>query len=421
LNEGSGQPFRAAALERAASPEQLDHLVGITRPLDWIVAFVVCLALAAALAWGIFGRIPTHAAGEGILVGRGRVVDAVSAAAGRLATIDISVGDHVKKGQLIAEIDQTEVRQRYKNATEVVNERQHALDDLTAKIKAELATKSENFQKLEAAFNQVIKATSQRMDNLAIDVKNMEDLMAKGLTTRKNLEDRRLELTQAQQRKEDTQNEILKLHAQKSDLETQREHDIQQSEFALNDARRQMDELGGQLNQVSQVVSPMDGHVLEVKVSAGSVLTVGMPIAAIEDEEGTLEAMVYISAERGKNVKTGMQVNLEPSTVKREEFGSMLGTVVSVSDFPVTPQGMAAVLHNDALVRRFSRDGAPYAASVSLERDPTTSSGFHWAIGKGPPLRFTSGTLVQAEITTRKQRPFDLVLPLIKRLTGTDG
>jgi HlyD family secretion protein len=421
LNEGSGQPFRAAALERAASPEQLDHLVGITRPLDWIVAFVVCLALVAALAWGIFGRIPTHAAGEGILVGRGRVVDAVSAAAGRLATIDIAVGDHVKKGQLIAEIDQTEVRQRYKNATEVVNERQRAHDDLTAKIKAELAVKSENFQKLEAAFNQVIKATSQRMDNLAIDVKNMEDLMAKGLTTRKNLEDRRLELTQAQQRKEDTQNEILKLRAQKSDLETQREHDIQQSEFALNDARRQMDELGGQLNQVSQVVSPMDGHVLEVKVSAGSVLTVGMPIAAIEDEEGTLEAMVYISAERGKNVKTGMQVNLEPSTVKREEFGSMLGTVVSVSDFPVTPQGMAAVLHNDALVKRFSRDGAPYAASVSLERDPTTLSGFHWAIGSGPPLRFTSGTLVQAEITTRKQRPFDLVLPLIKRLTGTDG
>ena len=158
-----------------------------------------------------------------------------------------------------------------------------------------------------------------------------------------------------------------------------------------------------------------------MKVSAGSVLSVGMPIAAIEDEEGTLEAVVYISAEHGKSIKTGMQVNLEPSTVKREEFGSMLGRVVSVSDFPITPQGMAALLHNDALVKRFSRDGSPYVAAVSLERDPTSFSGFHWAIGKGPPIRFTSGTLVQAEITTRRQRPFDLVLPLIKRLTGTDG
>ena len=421
MNEGSERPFRAAALERAASPEQLDYLVGITRPLDWIVAFVICLALAAGLLWGIFGRIPSRTAGEGILVGSGHVVDAVSAAAGRLATIDIAVGDHVKKGQVIAEIDQTEIRQRYKNATEVLGERQRAHEDLTAKIRAELATKSENFLKLEAAFDQVIKATSQRIDNLTIDVKNVEDLLAKGLTTRKTLEDRRLELTQAQQRREDTLNEILKLRSQKSDLETQRERDIQQSEFALNDARRQMDERAGQLAQDSQVASPIDGHVLEVKVSAGSVLSVGMPIAAIEDEEGTLEAVVYISAEHGKSIKTGMQVNLEPSTVKREEFGSMLGRVVSVSDFPITPQGMAALLHNDALVKRFSRDGSPYVAAVSLERDPTSFSGFHWAIGKGPPIRFTSGTLVQAEITTRRQRPFDLVLPLIKRLTGTDG
>ena len=65
-----------------------------------------------------------------------------------------------------------------------------------------------------------------------------------------------------------------------------------------------------------------------------------------------------------------MQVRIEPSTVKREEFGTMVGTVVTVSDFPITPQGMAAVLHNDNLVTRFSNDGAPYAATVSLEQDP---------------------------------------------------
>jgi len=48
-------------------------------------------------------------------------------------------------------------------------------------------------------------------------------------------------------------------------------------------------------------------------------------------------------------------------------------------------------------------------------------SGFRWAVGKGPPIRLTSGTLVRAEITTRKQRPFDLVIPIAKRLTGVAG
>ena len=61
----------------------------------------------------------------------------------------------------------------------------------------------------------------------------------------------------AQQRKEDAQNEILKLRSQKTDLETQREREIQQSEFALNEARRQMNAIAGMLNQNTHVLSPI--------------------------------------------------------------------------------------------------------------------------------------------------------------------
>jgi HlyD family secretion protein len=422
VTERSQLAFRAVALQRAASPEQLDHLVGITKPFDWILTFVVCLALAAALTWGAIGRIPTRAAGEGILIsGGGRVVDAVSAAAGRLSSVNVAVGDHVLQGQAVAQIAQTDIQQRHTSAIEVFREREREHADLTSKVASELASKGQNFAKLEAAFNQVVKATDQRIEYLTVDLKNLEDLLAKGYTTRRNVEDRRRDLSDAQQRKEDTRNEILKLRSQKTDLETQRAREIQQSEFTLNDARRQMDAIAGMLNQNTQVISPIEGRVLEVKVSAGSVLAVGTPVIAIESEGTELEALVYIPAERGKNVKPGMRVSVEPSTVKREEFGTMVGTIVTVSDFPITPQGMAAVLHNDSLVSRFSHDGAPYAATVSLEQDPATVSGYRWAVGKGPPIRLTSGTLTRAEVTTRNQRPLDLVLPLIKRLTGIDG
>ena len=60
MTEVSQRAFRAVALQRAASPEQLDYLVSITRPFDWILAVVICLALAAALTWGVVGRIPTR-------------------------------------------------------------------------------------------------------------------------------------------------------------------------------------------------------------------------------------------------------------------------------------------------------------------------------------------------------------------------
>lgn len=422
MTEGPQRAFRSVALQRAASPEQLDYLVKITKPSDWILTFVVCLALAAALTWSVVGRIPTRVSGEGILIsGGGHVADAVSAAAGQLSYIEVSVGDHVSQGQAIAEIVQTDIEQRHNDAVQVFHERERELADLTSRIANELATKSQNFAKLEAAFNQVIKATNQRIEYLAGDVKNLEDMLAKGYATRRAVEDRRRDLTDAQQRKEDTQNEILKLRTQRTDLETQRERERQQSEFTLNEARRQMDSTAGMLSQNTRVISPIAGRVLEIKVSAGSVLTVGTPVVAIESDGERLEALIYLPAERGKNIRPGMQVHLEPSTVKREEFGTMIGTVTTMSDFPMTPLGMAAVLHNESLVNRFAHDGAPYAATVRLEPDATTASGYRWAVGKGPSIHLTSGTLMRAEITTRQQRPLDLVLPLIKHLTGIDG
>jgi HlyD family secretion protein len=422
MSDLSQRTFRAVALQRAASPEQLDHLVRITRPFDWMLVFAICIALIAAVTWGIVGRVPTRAEGQGILIsGGGRVVEASSAAAGRLATISVMVGDRVTQGQPIAEIVQTDIQQRHAAAVEVFREKERQHADLIDKTTRELASKAQNFAKLEAAFNQVIKATTQRIEYLANDVKTLEDLMAKGLTTRRTLEERRRDLTDAQQRKEDTFNEILKIRTQQTDLETQRERESQTSEFALNDARRQMESAASLLTQNTQVISPVDGRVLEIKVSAGAVLAVGAPVAAIESEGEKLEALIYIPAERGKNVKLGMPVRIEPSTVKREEFGTMVGTVVTISDFPMTPQGMAAVLHNDTLVTRFSKEGAAYAATVSLEQDPETASGYRWAVGQGPPIRLSSGTLTRAEITTRRQRPLDLVVPLFKKFTGLDG
>src|SRR5947208_318322 len=86
MSDASQRTFRAVALQRAASPEQLDHLVRITRPLDWIIIFVICIALVAALTWGIVGRVPTRAAGQGILIsGGGRAGEAASAAHRRMA------------------------------------------------------------------------------------------------------------------------------------------------------------------------------------------------------------------------------------------------------------------------------------------------------------------------------------------------
>jgi HlyD family secretion protein len=414
--------FRDAAVERLSSPEQLDQLVGITRPFDWMAATALLLGLLVLIAWSILGRIPTRVIGDGILLSSGgRVVDAVSGVAGRLASLDVAVGDEVRLDQVVARVGQTEIEQRLRQANEVLREHQREHAELTATITREIDTKLANFAAQEAGLNETIAVAEQRESYLTGEVAKLEPAVSNGFVTRKTVEDRRVELNSARLRIVDAQNDILKLKAQRADLQSQRERERMQSEFRINDAKRLVEQLSAELDRGSRILSPAEGRVVEVKVSGGSVLTIGTPVIEIETAGRTLEATIYMPPDRGKNIGPGMVVHVEPTMVVREEYGAIIGKVVSISEFPVTPQGMAADLHNDTLVKRFSQDGAPYAAKVRLEPDSTTVSGYRWSSGKGPPLRLSSGTLARAEVTTREQPPIELVIPLLKRLSGVGG
>jgi hypothetical protein len=62
-----------------------------------------------------------------------------------------------------------------------------------------------------------------------------------------------------------------------------------------------------------------------------------------------------------------------------------------------------------------------YSVVVQLQRDPATFSGYHWSSGDGPPIHLSAGTLARAEVTTRERPPIDLVVPIMKRLSGIGG
>jgi HlyD family secretion protein len=382
----------------------------------------MALGLVVLIAWSVLGKIPTRVEGEGILISSGgRVVDAVSSVAGRLASIDVAVGDEVRADQVIAHVGQIEIEQRLAQAREVLREREREHADLTATIDREIETKLANYTAQEAGLNEAIAAAEQRATYLTADIAKLEPAVANGFVTRKTVEDRRVDLNAAKLRIVDARNDILKLRAQRLDLQSQRDRDRMQSQFRVNDARRLVEQLTADLDRGSRILSPADGRVVEVKVSGGSVLSVGMPVVEIETSSERLEATIYMPPDRGKDVRPGMQVRVEPTMIAREEYGAIIGKVVAISEFPVTPQGMAADLHNDTLVKRFSETGAPYAAKVQLEADASTVSGYRWSSGRGPPLRLSAGTLTRAEVTTREQPPIALVIPLMRRLSGIAG
>ncbi len=139
---------------------------------------------------------------------------------------------------------------------------------------------------------------------------------------------------------------------------------------------------------------------------------------SIETGEEGLDVLIYVSPVEGKRVEPGMPVLVSPGTVRREEFGSMTGTVESLSEFPASLSGIMAALQNQELATAFSSGGSPYPGRVALTPDPSTASGFMWTSPRGATVNITPGTLASVEIRVASQPPVTLALPWFRRLLG---
>jgi multidrug resistance efflux pump len=181
--------------------------------------------------------------------------------------------------------------------------------------------------------------------------------------------------------------------------------------------RHQLELLQLQHDRTSSIRSPYRGRVIELQVDTGNAVQVGQPVLALELQDRPLGGYVFVP-QAGKRIMPGMSVRITPSGVSWEEYGYVVGTVVSVSDAPVSPAAMNVILRNSALVQQFSAQGGVYLVEVKIGEDPSTPSGLKWTSHGGPPMRLGSGTLLTASITVREQRPITLIVPALRRWLG---
>lgn len=412
--------FRKAALEKLASPEQLDLMMQVTPPRLWMALSGLAALLLVAVLWAIFGSIGTQIRGQGILL-RGEAVLAVTAASqGPLSAVHVRPGDKVSKGQVLAEVAQPDLQLSLDN-------QQQRLRELQAQAQALAPLEQENLEQALAALDEEARSTRRSMgdfDSQAAALKERVDVQAQlveqGLITRSALLATRSALAQAEQARASTAVRLAQIASER----TARERSQQQAQATrraeIEEAQRQLASLSARRDVVSVIVSPYDGRVLEVSVDPGNLVAPGMQVLTLENEARPLEAVLYVAAAEGKKIRTGMPVRISPSTVKPEEFGFMQATVRSVSDFPVSPEALRRVLRNDSLVEALASEGPPIEVIATLEVNESTPSGFAWSSGNGPPTEVFSGTLSEGGIVVEKRRPIAYVLPMFQRFEGAD-
>lgn len=469
--------FRKEALEKVASPERLDQLVQVVSPKRWFSLFALGSLVAAGCAWSLFGRIPIIVKGRGVLIYPSKVVTVQAANPGRILTLNVQEGDEVKKGQVLATIDQSELRKQLQlsrdklaqlqlqdqNAKEVQMQRStleqaasqgqrqtlqqslQVVQSLTPIMRSkELAAIKRDRQNLQ----QRLQALQELQPTLKQRWNERENLLKQGavpkdvalqarqeyIDSQAQINEARSQLNQLEVKEADAEREYLRnvnqvnelqaqLEALNSRQATQQEQDLTTTTNRtkeIQETERLIAQLELQLLQSSQIVSDYTGRVLEITAKPGQQLEPGIGIGTIATQESAakLVNVAFLPVSEGKKIKPSSQVQITPSTVKREEFGGIEANVTNISAFPVTQQGAASLIGNPDILPGVMTQGPQIAVFTELQPDSSTFSGYQWSSSSGPQLKMTPGTTTEVRITVEERTPITFVLPILKSWTG---
>ncbi len=418
----SKQLFRESALERLSSPEQLDQLLTVTSPKGWVSLIALWAILACVVVWSVLGSIPTTEEGRGILVVGGGLKQVQAPAPGRLRGIDVEVGQTVERDQVIASIERQDLVDQIEDARrELVKLREQ--DEQSGRLDAREEELQANLAKVEnERLDRLVQFCEERIARLKVRRETIARLVEEGNMTpidRERIEEE-VEGAQAEIRQAKLQKEQVSAKNSVASFERERRRTERQMKIESMESSVRM--LEAKYEREAKVRSAFAGKVVEVRVAEQTAVATGDPIVLVEPvnaSRSALEAVVYISAATGKRVRVGDSVDLSPSTVKQEEYGSLVGRVRSVADVPTSRQAMLAVLSDADLVDKFTREiGLPLQVIVEIEADQSTQSGYKWTSSSGPPIRISPGTLCRASVKVKEQRPISLVIPMLKRGLG---
>ena len=193
----------------------------------------------------------------------------------------------------------------------------------------------------------------------------------------------------------------------------------------IQEVKNRIAQIEGEIADKSRIVSKYDGKVLELAAVPGQIVGTGARIGTIEiateQEEPQLVGVAYFPDSEGKKIEPGMDVQITPSIVKRERYGGILGEVTRVSDFPVTPEDMSAIIGNQNLAEDLVNNlggNAPIQVFTKLKPGTDNVSGYQWSSSDGPPVTISPGTTAQIRVQVGNVAPIAYVIPIFRSLTG---
>lgn len=473
------QIFRQQSLDKLSSPERLDQLLRIVRPQSWILLLGLGVGACLVVVWSIFGLVPETVQGSGVLVLPKQLTDFHSPADGQIASVEVSPGTVVGKGDVLATLAQPtlhkelEVAQRRlalvmqlggrmteeervlaeEERASIAERSQLLADRIDAEETAAEKYRERNLMLLteqQARWRNSRSSYEEIRRDLETEMELLQGLVAKEYVSEVSLMEPRRDLAEINMRLANLNVEEQALIARESeimenyelrlnlveDLKLQRNDlkvreleirrrlmvDEQRNARDLEEVTAEIDRLQTRLASESQLTSEHEGKVMEIHVAVGHQVSAGQVLGRMEidDPDAELKAIAYFPIGDGKKIREGLEISISPATVERQRFGGMVGVVESVSRYPVTIDAAELQVGDRELARQLLGGGVRIEVGVRLEHDPMSSTTYRWTSGIGPPdgLPPTPGTTADVRVTLEERAPITLVLPFLKNLIG---
>lgn len=413
--------FRKEALESLYSTKNLEQLMILVSPKNWIAIYCFFTITLLVVIWTFFGVIPDAVEGTGILINQEGNFIGIALEDGYVDKILVNAGENVKKDDVLMKMKNKIIDLNYKNAI--------AKRDL---LKSQFeAFKRDHFLKLgpqkkavESAITTAeisAKLTEEEIKVIEKDLLWKLELYKKGLIPLALVNAIKEKIHGKQIAVEQFKTSILDNRAKLKDLgETQ---PLQQFQLALESAEAVVKDL--QLLEDRLIIkSPVTGSILEITVKETERVAKNQTIFWLEQESDqhiTHYMYAYFSSAQNQRIEPGMLVEVRLNKVDEKTYGYLLMRVKRVWAYPTSMDEMTKIIGNKLLVNYLAKkeSEAPIQAVLEPIYDETTPSGYLWTSKKGPPFIIESGSIGTAKVLIEIKRPIEYVLPLFRSFKDT--
>ena len=259
-------------------------------------------------------------------------VDVLPKLSGKVEQIAVNVGDVVKKGDLLVQLDDSDIRSQVAQAEAGVAAARAALEMAREQAQSQILNTANAYAQAKRGVEQAeaqLNTAKTALENARADYERVRQLYEAGLASQQQLEQAKLGLNQAEAAYKQAQGgyesakEALRL-ARKTQLQAERktavksaQAQLQQAEAGLAAARQQLEN--------TRITAPVEGRVASINAVVGAMATAGMPLLTIVDMdpavvEVPLPENVYPKVQIGQEVKVEVQGKTYSGRVRSKDM-----------------------------------------------------------------------------------------------------